>query len=179
MKERAYGRERQGLGEGETSPVLHCFCNRAEEIEGYSPFTINLRKAFMPKFDGQHLENARLLKASQTSAYVITLNEDHSLTERSPFGGDSWSGEWKLTEVGDLIIQIGPYRSLYLPKRTSHGGYMGEEDGITMMVWLLNEHHENILDSLKEGAQRGMRVLDRLDERVGLKKKVAAHSGRH
>jgi hypothetical protein len=111
-------------------------------------------------FDGHHLEGVTLLKASQTSAYLVTLNPDNTLTERSPFGGEPWSGEWQITEAGDLIIKIGPYTSLYVGRKLASGGYLGAEGEAQMMIWILESHHNS--------GGGIMNKLDTLATRVGL-----------
>lgn len=112
-------------------------------------------------FDGHSLEGATLLKASPTSAYLVTLNGDHTLSERSPFGGDAWGGEWQISETGHLVIKIGPYTSLYGEHKLASGGYLGAEGETKMMIWILSseEHHSGggIMDK-----------LDNLATRVGL-----------
>lgn len=95
----------------------------------------------MTKFDGHILEGAILQKTSSSNGFEVKLLPGGSLIEYWPGKPDDhWSGEWRVTDHGTLILQVGQYRSIYEPyRRRSNNSYYGTEDGHGMEIYFLKD----------------------------------------
>lgn len=96
------------------------------------------------EFDGHTLEGAYIRKELPDKLLNIKLFDGGSLIEYRPRDPDNyWTGTWSVDENDNLILQIGPYRSTYSPRKSTSKAYEGNEHGKPVKIWIWNEVDEN------------------------------------